>query len=371
VKAFRLIGPKYRLSKPRYGAETKYDITDTLVHLQKIYEAGYVTYPRSSCEYIPEEHFAEASHVIDAIRAGCPSLADMLGGVDLSRKSAAWDTSKIAEHYAITPTAKVPLPDALSEAERKIYELICARYALQFLPNFEYEETIIEFKAESNIFKAIGRTITNLGWQGWDKQNVENEDEKTSETAILPAVRQGETGKVQPNVAEKTTHPPQSYTYHSLLTAMNGIHVFVKDPDIRQKLKEIQGIGTEATQENIIAVLFKRGYLEKKKKQVISTNLGQLLIDLLKKGEKTSVMVYPDMTALWEQKMTDIESGELTLESFVSEVAEMTREILSEKLDIPADIASVPGMTRQHRCLTENCEGFLRHIHVSFSFFLL
>jgi uncharacterized C2H2 Zn-finger protein len=142
---------------------------------------------------------------------------------------------------------------------------------------------------------------------------------------------------------------------------MNGIHVFVKDLEIRQKLKEIQGIGTEATQENIIAVLFTRGYLEKKKKQVVSTKLGQLLIDLLGKG-KASVMVNPDMTALWEQKMTDIENGAMTLESFVSEVADMTRAILSEKLDIPADISDVPGMTRQHRCLAENCEGFLRHI---------
>jgi DNA topoisomerase-3 len=142
---------------------------------------------------------------------------------------------------------------------------------------------------------------------------------------------------------------------------MNGIHAFVKDPDVRQKLKEIQGIGTEATQENIIAVLFKRGYLEKKKKQVVSTNLGQLLIDLLNKG-KAVVMVSPDMTALWEQKMADIESEKMTLESFVSEVADMTRDILSEKLDIPADISDVTSMTRQHKCLTENCEGFLRHI---------
>jgi DNA topoisomerase-3 len=142
---------------------------------------------------------------------------------------------------------------------------------------------------------------------------------------------------------------------------MNRIHTFVKNPDVKQKLKEIQGIGTEATQENIIAVLFKRGYLEKKKKQVISTNLGRLLIDLLNKG-KASVMVSPDMTALWEQKMADLENGRMTLESFVSEVADMTRDILAEKLDIPADISNIPGMARQHKCLTENCEGFLRHI---------
>jgi DNA topoisomerase-3 len=240
---------------------------------------------------------------------------------------------------------------------------------LQFLPDCEYEETTIEFKAESNIFRTAGRTVTNLGWQGWDKQdtreqqNGREEDEESGEAEILPAIRQGETGKILPNVTEKTTRPPQPYTYHSLLAAMNGIHAFVKNPDIRQKLKEIQGIGTEATQENIISVLFKRGYLEKKKKQVISTALGKLLIDLLNQG-KASIMVYPDMTALWERKMTDIESGTMTLESFISEVAGMTRDILSEKLDIPADIADIPGMSRQHKCLTENCEGYLRHIRM-------
>jgi transposase-like protein len=91
--------------------------------------------------------------------------------------------------------------------------------------------------------------------------------------------------------------------------------------------------------------------------------LGRLLIDLLSKG-KAAVMVSPDMTALWEQRMTDIEKGGASLESFVSEVADMMRGILSEKLDVPADIA-VPGMTRQRRCLAENCKGFLRHIEKS------
>jgi DNA topoisomerase-3 len=293
----------------------------------------------------------------------------MLGGANLSRKSAAWNTSKISEHHAIIPTTRVPPEGALSDAERKIYELICTRYALQFLPPCEYEETIVEFEANGEIFRATGRTVVNLGWQGWDKQDTRgkeagedsDEDGEASGAEFLPAVRQSETGTIQPNVAEKTTKPPKSYTYHSLLAAMNGIHSFVKDPGIKQKLKEIEGIGTPATQENIITVLFKRGYLEKKKKQVISTNLGRLLVALLSAG-KASVMVYPDMTALWEQEMTAIESGSASLEFFVSEVVDMVRDILSYKLDIPADIPDVPGMTRQHRCLTENCDGFLRHI---------
>jgi DNA topoisomerase-3 len=127
---------------------------------------------------------------------------------------------------------------------------------------------------------------------------------------------------------------------------MNGIHAYVKDPVIKAKLRELQGIGTEATQEGILSTLFERGYIEKKKKQVISTALGRLLIDLLTgdSGSKASVLVYPDMTALWEQKMGDIEGGGVSLESFVAEVAGMVREILEGNLNIPPDI---PGLERK------------------------
>jgi DNA topoisomerase-3 len=160
VKKRRSVSPPlpYSLSKLQMAASKKYDITDTLVHAQKLYESGYITYPRAGCEYIPEGHFAEAPKVIDAIRAACPSLSDMLGGADLSRKSAAWDNKRISEHHAIIPTAKVP--GAMGEKERKIYELVCIRYALQFFPDCEYEETVVEFEAGGEItekFRTTGR----------------------------------------------------------------------------------------------------------------------------------------------------------------------------------------------------------------------
>jgi DNA topoisomerase-3 len=350
----------YSLSKLQMAASRKYDITDALVHVQKLYEMGYVTYPRSGCEYIPEEHFPEAGRVIDAIRTGCPNLAGMMNGVDPKQKSKAWDSSRITEHHAIIPTVRVPLNGALSETERKIYELICTRYALQFLPNYEYEETIVDFTANGEVFRATGRTVAHLGWQGWEKQNIEADDD-TDGAEILPSAHQGETGTVLPSVEEKLTRPPAPFTYHGLIGAMNSIHTFVKDPAIRAKLKEVQGIGTEATQEGIIAVLFKRGYLEKKKKQVFSTDLGRLLIDLLATG-KASVMVRPDMTALWEGTMSDIERGGAALDGFLSEVGEMVRGIISGPLVIPTGISNLPGVSRQPKCLTDGCAGFLRRI---------
>jgi DNA topoisomerase-3 len=356
----------YSLSKLQMAASKKYDITDTLAHAQKLYEAGYLTYPRTGCEYIPEGHFAEAPKVIEAIRAACPSLSDMLGGVELKRKGAAWDDKRISEHHAIIPTTKIP--GTLSDKERKIYELVCIRYALQFFQDYEYEETVIEFDVNAEIaekFRATGRTVINLGWQGWDKQDetVEktegknagekgldgDESNETGEAGaadFIPSVHEGETGKIHASVEERTARPPKPYTYHSLLASMNGIHAYVKDPQIKAKLRELQGIGTEATQENIISMLFERGYIEKKKKQIVSTGLGKLLIDLLiGDGEsKASVLVYPDMTALWEQKMSDIERGGVSLESFIAEVTDMTRGILSGVLNVPADI---PGLERR------------------------
>ena len=100
TKAHKTAPPlPFSLSKLQMAASRKYDITDTLIHVQKLYEAGYMTYPRTGCEHIPEGHFMEAKAVVEAIRAACPGMADMMDGIDLSRKSGAWNDAKISEHH--------------------------------------------------------------------------------------------------------------------------------------------------------------------------------------------------------------------------------------------------------------------------------
>ena len=347
----------YNLAKLQIDAAKKHDITDTLEHAQKLYENGYITYPRSGCQYMPEGHRIEAEKVIDAIKIGSPAVKDIIKNVDATQKSPAWDDSKITEHHAIIPTSKVPLTGALTEKEQKIYDLICIRYLLQFLPEYEYEQTIIEFMAADETFKASGRHVLNLGWMGWEKEEDEAKEKAENGNPTLPHVTAGDTGDIAPITEAKATIPPKRFAYDSLLAAMNGIHAFVDDKEIRKQLKEIDGIGTPATQENIIKLLFDRKFIEKQKKQVISTPLGRGLIDVLNSGT-AATLVKPDITALWEQSMTRIETGELELEAFTSDVASFVKVIVSEALAI----GEIAGTDRLKRCLNGGCGGYLAHI---------
>jgi DNA topoisomerase IA len=276
----------YSLPKLQIDASRLYDVTDTLVHVQRLYEGGYLSYPRTDCPYIPEGHHAQARLVLDAIASACPDLRDLLIGVDVSRKSPAWNDSG-QEHHAIIPTVKVPLEGALSDIERKIYDLAARRYALQFLPDCEYEETAIEFSAGGEIFKTFGRTVLVPGWTRWDKEEAKDQ-EGDGDFSILPSVSVGETGEAEPAIEEKKTAPPKRFTYDTLLGAMNNIYLYVQEPAIRKQLKELGGIGTAATQESILALLFERGYIEKRKTDFFHS-CGARSHRAFERGEKRGV----------------------------------------------------------------------------------
>jgi len=364
-KKMRKLSPPlpYNLAQLQIDASRKYDITDTLVHAQKLYEQGFITYPRSGCRYIPEGHFADAEKILKTISTACPGMGEILKAADASRKSAAWDDSFVTEHHAILPTTRVA--SALSDNERKIYELICTRYALQFLPEHEYRETTVEFEAAGERFKASGREVVVAGWKSWG----ESEEDKASseggeDDKKFPVVITGEKGEIIPCVNEKMTSPPKRFTYDGLLGAMNSVYLYVEDPEARKQLKELDGIGTSATQEGLVKVLFERGFIEKRKKQIYSTPAGQSLIDALNSG-KASMLVKPELTALWEQRMTQIEKGALELDVFISEVSGMISEIVKSPLAVP----EISGLMRKKKCLTENCTGYLRHIKTGKSLF--
>lgn len=300
---------------------------ETLKIAQNLYESGIITYPRSDCSYLPEAHHSEAAEILSSIRsnAEAEALNKAIDGADTNIKSGAWNDKNVSEHHAIIPTKKTA---RLEGSNRAIYELIALRYVSQFWAVHEYFETAVEVDIKDETFTAKGITVISNGWKDITSEAENEEQEKDKEdgkdgnsddTRALPeGIAKGEAVTVKSaDKKDRQTMPPKRFTEASIIQAMNGIHRFVENPEIKKMLKESDGLGTAATQADIIKKLFMRNYIEKKGKEVFSTEKGQKLIDVL-----PETVTQPDITALWEHRMKDIVSGSDTLQSFLSGVQE-------------------------------------------------
>ena len=304
---------------------------ETLDACQALYETHrLLTYPRSDCPYLPEGHLDQATAVLAAIATNLPSLVALVGKADRSARSRAWNDAKITAHHAIIPTLVAKSPAGLSTAERGIYELVARRYLAQFYPPFEYNETTIELAIEGERFRVQGRQPVSEGWRcvfaavATDPAGDAAGPVDEVSAGPLPAVREGDPVKAREiSIAEKRTTPPKRFTDAGLIQAMTGIARYVDDPKIKQLLRETDGIGTPATQAQIIQTLHERRFVEKRGRQIISTSIGRALIQTL-----PDIATKPDMTALWEAAMRRISDGQTPLPAFLDAVLKQLRDLV-------------------------------------------
>ncbi len=234
-------------------------------------------------------------------------------------------------HHAIIPTA-VAKPDAkLTAAERGVYELVARRYLAQFHPSFEFHETKIEIRVGDELFRASGRETVVVGWRAVVEEPAEvpaADDRNGADEASLqplPVLQDGESIRCDDvTIAEKRTTPPKRFTDSTLIEAMTGIARFVDDPKIKRLLRETDGIGTPATQAQIIEMLFDRRFIEKQGRQIRSTAVGRALIQTL-----PEIATRPDMTALWEAAMRRISEGQMPLGTFLGGVLDQLRQLVA------------------------------------------
>ena len=96
---------------------------------------------------------------------------------------------------------------------------------------------------------------------------------------------------------------------------MANVYRLVKEPELRKKMKELNGIGTEATRAKVIDDLKKRKYVEEVKKGKItyltSTELGKAVVEAL--PEKLTSFI---LTSQWETFLEKISKGEKKLVEF-------------------------------------------------------
>ena len=124
-------------------------------------------------------------------------------------------------------------------------------------------------------------------------------------------------------VVNKKTQPPKPFTDATLLSAMTGIARFVQDKELKKILRETDGLGTEATRAGIIELLFKRGFLIKKGRNIHSTEAGRILIQAL-----PDIATQPDMTAHWEAQLNDISQKQATYQQFMHSLSQMLPDLV-------------------------------------------
>ena len=302
------------------GAQRVLDIAQSLYETHKA-----TTYPRTDCGYLPESQLAEASRVIQYVLQSDQRLQPISAVLNLNQKSRVWNDKKITAHHGIIPTmVKVDI-SKMSDEEMKLYDLIRRRYLAQFLPISETDKTQIILKCGQHILSARGNVLVTPGWKILFGKSLDEDDDTPQ---ALPTLKQGQICQISDSeIKTLQTSPPNHFTEGTLLTAMKNAARFVTDERLKQRLRETEGLGTEATRAGTIQGLIDKGFLQKKGKSLLATEAAMMLMDSL-----PTMLKDPGLTALWEQALNQIAERTLSLEVFMQKQETFVRHLMAECL---------------------------------------
>lgn len=312
-----------RDANKRFG----YSAKETLSIMQKLYEQHKVlTYPRTDSRYITSDLVPTLKDRLEAcrIKPYAPAIAKILSKPIKANKSFADDT-KVSDHHAIIPTEEsVPL-SALTDKERKIYDLVVKRFVAVLSPAYQYEQTVVTTKIGDESFSAKGKRVISLGWKEVYSDHV---DEDSEDDQTLPAITEGETLAIR-SISKTTgeTKPPARFNEATLLSAMENPSKYMagESKDLIKTIGETGGLGTVATRADIIEKLYSSFLIEKKGKDIFITSKGKQLLNLVPEELKS-----PVLTADWEQKLTKISKGALPKQVFLNEMKQYAKEVVNE-----------------------------------------
>ena len=275
-------GKLYSLSKLQnvLGKKYKMSMAESLEIIQKLYEEGYLTYPRTNSEYLATAEKDKIRKIIE----NCKKIGYPLV---LKDKKTIFDDSKIESHSALTPTYKIPDKSRLSEKEMQVYSTVFRRFVAVFCA----EDCIVN-KSEIKIavgeheeFTLKGTIIVERGWTKYDDYSGKDK--------VLPQLSKGDNVNIAFEPVEKETNPPKHYTIETL-------NNYLKNPFKAEKAQEnadtekaddtedykaiFEGLelGTEATRTGIIDNARKSGYIKLNKDVYTILPDGEYLIESLK-----------------------------------------------------------------------------------------
>ncbi len=345
-----------RAANGRFGFSAR----TTLSIAQALYEKHKVlTYPRTDARALPEDYLDTVKATLDEMSGTpyAPFAKKILKQGWVKPNKRIFNNAKISDHFAIIPTTQAP--KALSEIEQKLYDLVVRQFLAVFYPSAEYLVTTRITRVEKEAFKSEGKVLVNAGWlEVHGKAAAEDGDSPN-----LVAVKKGEKAKTEDiTVLATQTKPPARYNEATLLSAMEGAGKLVEDEELRDAMKE-RGLGTPATRAVIIEKLLAEEYIIRNGRELQAMPKAFSLITLLR-GLEIPELASPEMTGEWEYKLKEMEQGKLKRDTFMKEIAKMTRHIVERTKAHESE--TVPGDYATLKAKCPSCGGTLKENYKKF-----
>lgn len=313
-----------------------FSVRRTMAVAQALYEgvdlpgsgrAGLVTYIRTDATRVADEAAREAKAYLESSF-----------GKDYAhpvQRRGAQRVGVQGAHEAIRPTSLTRPPEALKGSltteQMKLYRLIWDRFIASQMSPAELEVTQAAMRQDDLVFRASGTVVT---FPGFLAVYEEATDDKKEEDVRMPPLVAGEAVALEDLSREQHfTEPPPRFSEAMLV-----------------KTLEEKGIGRPSTYAPIIATIQERGYVSREDRRLLPTELGELVVDLLK--EHFPKVVDPDFTADLEGQLDSIEAGEEPWQKVIEDFyAPFSRDLAKAE----KEIGEIPFKDEETDILCERC----------------
>ena len=327
----------YDLTTLQKEANSQHGFTaeHTLSIAQKLYEAKFITYPRTSSRYISDDVFATLPKLFKNLENHSEygeKVKLLPGSEDYSKNSV--NAAKVTDHHALLITENAAI--GLFKDEKIVYDMILCRMIEAFSADCIKDITSVTAQVDHNVeFGISGSIIRQTGWRALSLKEKNKRQDKDADATdnevkeqVIPNWQEGQHITLSGcTITEGKTKPKPLHTESTLLAAMETAGKEIEDDTMRQAMKDC-GIGTPATRAAIIETLLKREYMVRQQKKLVPTEKGLALHSVVKNMAIANV----EMTGKWEAELAKIERGEASADGFTHSIEGYTREITAELL---------------------------------------
>lgn len=330
----------FNLADLQKAANNKHKLTaeQTLNAAQSLYEKKILSYPRTDCNYLTEDMYEGSIKLLKEIIE--PSQKEYIA----TEQPRSFNSQKVTAHTALV-LVSIPGQITMSKHEEIIYSLVRQRFIDAFGKPKKYLESTLQVLSKGHYLYASHKYTTDPGYLNLFKRE---QNDNSAQTAFPTNIQIGQRGPISNvRLTQKERTMPKHFTESTLLSAMENCSKKLTEKDLRDALSSAEGIGTPATRANIIEGLKKRQYIEENKSFLVSTPKGRSLIKVVQPE-----IASPIMTAKWESKLSEIESGKINWKEFYEGIVDFTNKSVLLVLDSSSNDLQIVKNTKP----LQNCK---------------